>query len=378
MKARTKTIDRDKDSVGRITESPPESAVTASVVDLFCGAGGLSHGFLMEGIPVVGGIDLDENCRYPFERNNRAPFLRRDVTEVSGADIETSFAPGGYRILVGCAPCQPFSRYTQGREGRGIEDPKWSLLREFARLIEESRPDIVSMENVQRLRRFRGGEVLDAFVTKLKEIGYFVSEQDVYCPDYGMAQGRTRLVLLASLHGPIELECPSRTPGTYATVHDAIGHLPPISAGGSDPDDHLHVSAGLSDINETRIRASRPGGTWRDWPENIRLSCHRKDSGRGYASVYGRMEWPQPSPTITTQFYGIGNGRFGHPEQDRALSLREGAILQGFPPEYAFVRDGESPNFTVLGRLIGNAVPVELGRVIARSVLTHLNGLSVV
>jgi DNA (cytosine-5)-methyltransferase 1 len=121
-----------------------------------------------------------------------------------------------------------------------------------------------------------------------------------------------------------------------------------------------------------RMRASKPGGTWRDWPSHLVAECHRKPTGKTYPGVYARMAWDEPSPTLTTQFYGFGNGRYGHPEQDRAISLREGAILQGFPKRYSFVKKGEPVHFKVLGRLIGNAVPVTLGRVIGKSVKAHL------
>jgi DNA (cytosine-5)-methyltransferase 1 len=132
----------------------------------------------------------------------------------------------------------------------------------------------------------------------------------------------------------------------------------------------------LSDLNLRRIKASKPGGTWRDWDEELIASYHQKVSGDGYVSVYGRMEWHIPAPTITTQFYGFGNGRFGHPEQDRAISLREGALLQTFPEYYEFVEPGKPYYFNALGRHIGNAVPVDLGRVIARSIKYHLQSCS--
>lgn len=134
----------------------------------------------------------------------------------------------------------------------------------------------------------------------------------------------------------------------------------------------LHAASKLSDLNLERIRASRPGGTWRDWPEHLVADCHRRETGRTYPGVYGRMEWDEPAPTLTTQFYGFGNGRFGHPEQDRAISLREGAILQGFPKSYSFLPDGAPVHFKTLGRMIGNAVPVTLGEVIGRSIAAHL------
>ena len=136
--------------------------------------------------------------------------------------------------------------------------------------------------------------------------------------------------------------------------------------------DKLHVASALSEKNLRRIKVSKPGGTWRDWPDDLVADCHRAESGRTYPGVYGRMEWDKPSPTVTTQCYGFGNGRFGHPEQDRAISLREAAILQSFPRDYAFVPDDGEVSFKVLGRLIGNAVPVDLGRAIARSINTHI------
>ena len=121
-----------------------------------------------------------------------------------------------------------------------------------------------------------------------------------------------------------------------------------------------------------RIKASRPGGSWRDWDEDLVADCHKKGSGKTYPSVYGRMSWDELAPTMTTQFYGFGNGRFGHPEQNRALSLREGAILQSFPRSYKFARKGEQIFRKTVGRLIGNAVPVKLGEAIGKSILRHI------
>lgn len=156
------------------------------------------------------------------------------------------------------------------------------------------------------------------------------------------------------------------------TVRQAIAHLPALAAGCCDPNDSLHTASSLSEINLYRIRASKPGGTWRDWDESLLAQCHRKQSGQTYPSVYGRMEWDAPSPTITTQCFGYGNGRFGHPEQDRAISLREAAILQTFPDDYCFLAPGEKTNFAKLGRLIGNAVPVRIGELVAQSLVSHL------
>ena len=203
-------------------------------------------------------------------------------------------------------------------------------------------------------------------------MSYYVWYEVVFCPDYGVPQNRKRLVLLASMMGPINLIPHTHTPNNYVTVRDAIGNLPTINAGEKNPLDPMHISTKLSEINLRRITASVPGGTWKEWPKELQLSCHKKESGASYPSVYGRMLWDEPSPTITTQFYGYGNGRFGHPEQNRAISLREGAILQSFPPEYQFIENGQIINKRKLGVQIGNAVPVALGQAIGISILNHL------
>jgi len=158
----------------------------------------------------------------------------------------------------------------------------------------------------------------------------------------------------------------------HRTVADEIGDLPKIGHGETDDLDPLHCASRLSDINIRRIVASKPGGTWRDWSDDLVAACHKTEAGQSYSSVYGRMKWEEPSPTITTQFFSFGTGRFGHPEQPRALSLREGAMLQGFPRDYEFIRPGERIQFKSVGRLIGNAVPVKLASAIARAVKSHL------
>lgn len=340
--------------------------VTVSCVDLFCGAGGLTHGFILEGVPVVAGIDLDPACRFPYERNNgKARFIERDISTVTPEEIKELFGGRELTILAGCAPCQPFSTYAQ-RYKLNSKDSKWGLLYQFARLTEGTMPDVVTMENVPTIAKH---EVFQDFVGTLKRLGYELWHDVVDSSLYGVPQRRRRMVLLASKHGKIEMIKPTRK--KPKTVRQAIGHLCHLGAGDSSAKDKLHITAMLSDINLKRIKASKPGGTWRDWPNDLVAGCHRTESGRTYPSVYGRMEWDKPAPTITTQCYGFGNGRFGHPEQDRAISLREAAILQSFPRDYAFIPEDGNVNFKVLGRLIGNAVPVDLGRAIARSINRH-------
>jgi DNA (cytosine-5)-methyltransferase 1 len=226
------------------------------------------------------------------------------------------------------------------------------------------------MENVTQLIRH---DIYDIFVSSLEASGYHVSENIVECKLYGVPQTRKRLVLLASKLGNISLTRPIYRPDDpRMSVRAAIGDLPPLKAGERSVRDKLHRASGMSAKNMERIAASVPGGTWKDWKTELRTECHRKKSGAHYSGVYGRMEWDGPAPTITTQSFGFGNGRFGHPQQDRALSLREAAILQTFPRHYKLVPPREPVRFKSIGRLIGNAVPVKLGSAIGKSIVEHI------
>lgn len=329
-------------------------------VDLFCGVGGLTAGLLKAGVKVKAGYDIEPQCQFGYEYNNKnAKFILKDVAEVTKEEIDSLYSKGAIRLLAGCAPCQPFSTYNQGKDTR--LDKKWPLLYHFSRLIEEVRPELVTMENVPDVVKH---EVYHDFVAKLEALGYTVSAQRVDCVQYGIPQTRKRHVLLASLIS----DNISLIPATHEkpiTVKEVIEGLPLLNAGEQDDSDPLHICSKLSSLNLKRIRASKPGGTWRDWPEELVAKCHTKSSGKSYASVYGRMEWDKPAPTITTQCYGFGNGRFGHPTQDRAISLREAALLQTFPNNYKFFEG--NMNFQSIGRMIGNAVPVRLGEVVGLS-----------
>jgi DNA (cytosine-5)-methyltransferase 1 len=340
-----------------------------SAVDLFCGVGGLTYGLSQANVDVRLGVDIDPASQHPFEKNNQSAFLLADVATLSAETITKSFVPGTTTLLAGCAPCQPFSTYSQQakrvskkRLDRGGKDD-WKLVERFGELIEEVQPDLVTMENVPPLLR---APVYERLLQSLK--GYSIDAQVIDCRTIGLPQTRKRLVLVASRLGPIQLPQFDRE---LVSVRATIGKLPPLRAGEKDVRDRIHRASALSAINLKRIRSSVPGGTWRDWPEELRAACHLKDTGATYPAVYGRMEWHKPSPTITTQCFGYGNGRFGHPDQDRAISLREAAMLQGFPRNYSFLPDDEPVSFATLGRLIGNAVPVTLGKAIGDVLVEH-------
>jgi DNA (cytosine-5)-methyltransferase 1 len=343
-----------------------ESALIIRAVDLFCGVGGLTHGLARAGIEVVAGIDIDPACKYPYEANNKAKFVENDVSKLSSLEVADMIGGADISMMAGCAPCQPFSTYSRSSRSKKRGD-EWQLVEVFGNLVNQVQPDLVTMENVPQLLDH---PVFLQFLESLN--GYSVDWSVVQAVRVGIPQTRKRLVLIASKLGADGLVL-HQDEQTVKTVRAAIGDLRPIKAGESDPNDRIHVAPRLSQTNLERIRQSKPGGTWRDWPRELQAACHRKVSGSTYPSVYGRMSWDQASPTITTQCFGYGNGRFGHPEQDRAISLREAAILQSFPPKYKFVRPGEPVRFSVLGRLIGNAVPVRLGEVVGQTVMAHAN-----
>ncbi len=336
-------------------------------VDLFCGAGGLTKGLRDAHILVRAGYDIESSCRFAYEWNNAATFMDKDVAQVTPDEIQSWYKdPNSIRLLAGCAPCQPFSTYNQGRDTS--KDAKWPLLRAFRDLIEGVRPELVTMENVPDVTKH---DVYHEFVAILKSLDYHVDAGTVACVDYGLPQQRRRHVLIASRLGPIKLMPPTHR-DTPVSVEQAIGDLPEVAAGECHPEDPMHKAARLSDLNMRRIRASTPGGSWKEWPEELITGCHKRSSGRTYPSVYGRMKWEDPSPTMTTLCYGYGNGRFGHPKQDRAITLREAAMLQSFPRNYLFTEPDKPIHFRTVGRMIGNAVPVRLGEVIGLSFQRHV------
>ena len=339
--------------------------MTYGVVDLFCGVGGLTCGLEAAGLNVIAGYDLDASCEYTYTHNNITIFINRNIEFVTGQEIKKLLRGYDVKVLAGCAPCQPFSRHQKDKRNRK-KHKDWKLLYQFGRLVQEVKPHIVSMENVPELEN---EQVFLDFVKILNDLKYKVTYKVVNAADYGVPQRRKRLLLLASRIKKIEFIEPTHK--EVVTVREVIGKLPPIGAGEKNSKDNLHITATLSDTNIKRIQHSVQGGTWRDWPEDLVLECHKRASGQSYSSVYGRMKWDDVAPTITTQFIGYGTGRFGHPVQDRALTLREGAMIQTFPQDYSFVPQGEKVILKNVARHIGNAVPPRLGEIIGLSIKAH-------
>ncbi|MEX0650179.1 MAG: DNA (cytosine-5-)-methyltransferase [Candidatus Andersenbacteria bacterium] len=345
----------------------------AKVIDLFCGIGGMTHGFIQSGFDVVAGIDNDQSCSYAFETNNNAAFIHKDIADVSADELNAAFGKTTIRVLIGCAPCQPFSSMNSKKIRYKNNHVKWQPLDEFARLIQKVKPEIVSMENVRDLQYTKKYPVFERFLNTLNKCGYHVTFKIVNTARYGIPQKRHRLVLLASRLGSISLIPETHPAGKEITVRKAISRLRPIQDGEVDAKDPLHRASKLNDINKKRIIATpHNGGSASDWSKELLPQCYQKESGKSYmASVYGRMRWDDAAPTMTTHCITLGAGRFGHPEQDRALSLREAALIQTFPRRYKFFTNNKM-SINQIAKHIGNAVPVKLGEVIATSIKQHL------
>jgi len=346
-------------------------ATRIHVCDFFSGAGGASRGFQDAGMEIALALDRDLDACSTFQTNfPAATFISANIEEISVGSIAeqvNKFRPNPV-LFCGCAPCQPFTHQNTSRPSER-DDGRVPLLDIFGRFVERCLPDLVFVENVRGIQhcdRRRGP--LGRFLQRLDGCDYQHTEEPVALAKYGVPQSRTRFVLLASRHGPIGLPPPTHGPRLsqpdYLTVRDAIHDLPPIVAGEQHPVDPCHRAAGLSPINLRRVRNTPEGGGHTDWPDPLRLDCHRRG---GFTDVYGRMAWDRPASCLTTKCHSLSNGRYGHPEQDRAISIREAARLQTFPDDFTF-----SGTLTSLARQIGNAVPARFTRLVGEHMLQHL------
>ena len=334
-------------------------------LDFFCGAGGLTRGLLDAGIKVIAGFDNDPACQQTYEYNNpEARFIQRDIRDISDQDIKKIIRRKNFKnvLFAGCAPCQPFSQQRKGNASKHDA----TLLGEFGRLINSGLPGQVLVENVPGIAKVYGNSTFNRFLRLLKKCGYEYVFHVLNAKNYGVPQNRRRLILIA-MHG-VKPSFPEARFGNhllpFKTVHDAIYHFPSINAGEADSDIPNHVAAKITDNNLKRLSYTpKDGGDRRSWPSSLRLNCH-KGSYSGHTDVYGRMAWKQPAPALTGRCNSISNGRYGHPEQNRAISLREAAAIQSFPDRYVFFGSNKK-----IALQIGNAVPVVLAETLGRHIL---------
>jgi len=336
-------------------------------LDFFCGAGGLTHGLQDAGINVVAGFDVDAECRETFEHNNDADFHAVDIRDLDLSKLKTLSRLRKFDnvLFAGCAPCQPFS---QQRKSLNVHHSS-TLLGEFGRLIAEALPGAVVIENVPGMARVKGNSTFRRFLSLLETNEYSYVHEVLDAKRFGVPQTRRRLVLIAIRRMDVAVLDWTHGEGKrpFKTVRDAISHFPAIGAGDTHRRVANHCTACITEINMERLRHTpHDGGDRRDWPKRLQLDCH-SNGYEGHTDVYGRMYWDQPAPTLTARCNSISNGRYGHPEQDRAISLREAAALQTFPDNYKFFSSKKH-----VAQQIGNAVPVRFGAALGKHIKHHM------
>ena len=339
-------------------------------IDFFCSGGGMTYGMRKAGIDVLAGIDIDESCKETYEKNNPgSKFITADIFKFKEEDLKEQTGierNDDNMIFIGCSPCQYWSII---RTNKTKSKKSKDLLREFHRFVKYFNPGFVVVENVPGILTRRKESGLDEFIKDLEERGYIVKYKIVDMSKYGVPQSRKRFSLVASRVTKKEI-FPEEDDGAPPTVRDFIGEhngFPKVEAGHRDDTEFDHTVANLSKKNLERIKRTPKNGGNPTW-KNDKILGRKKYRGTGFSDVYGRMSWDKPAPTITTKFYSLSNGRFGHPEEDRAISIREGATLQTFPKDYVFY----AKSLQVKARMIGNAVPPEFAKRIGETLIKSM------
>jgi DNA (cytosine-5)-methyltransferase 1 len=341
-------------------------------VDFFCSGGGMSYGMQQAGINILAGIDFDKNCEETYRANiKNAEFILADVFELEAKTLEQKLSlkrNDDNLILIGCSPCQYWSIIYTKDKGERAKKGK-NLLKEFHRFVEYFIPGYVVVENVPGVLRRKEESGLEDFIAWLNDNKYTVHFKVHEVSEYGVPQHRRRFTLIANRVTEKEIE-PIKRQEKKLTVRDVLGEkngFPRIEAGHRDNTPFIHTVAGLEEINIQRLVLTKEdGGTRLAYTDNLHIApkCHRNNK-ESFKDTYGRMFWDKPSPTITTKFFSISNGRFAHPEENRAISLREGAVLQSFPKDYIF----KTTSIANTARIIGNAVPPKYAEAIGKAIV---------
>jgi DNA (cytosine-5)-methyltransferase 1 len=340
-----------------------------TVVDLFAGCGGGSMGFKKAGFTVLAAVELDEAAATSFALNVGVNPLVKDIRDVTPGELTAmGVQPGELTLLFGCPPCQSFTVLRRAAKTTDDDLRRNSLIFEYLRLVEALRPRHLAFENVPGLVEGRWRTYFDAFRDRLTALGYAIDWRIADAAEYGVPQRRRRVLVIASrvttpsLPGPTHAETESEGRKPFVTVRDTISHLRPVAAGETDPDDPFHRARRHSKLTLRRMACVPEGGGRADLPDDLVLDCHKNHEG--HFDVYGRMWWDQVAPTLTSGCTNVTKGRFGHPQQDRALTLREAMLLQTFPPD-ARLRGFVDP----MALQVGNAVPSLLAQRIAEEII---------
>jgi DNA (cytosine-5)-methyltransferase 1 len=342
-----------------------------TAIDVFAGGGGLTVGLKRSGFKVVGAVELERHAFSTYKSNHpEVHAFRQDVRTVKG-ELLSSLSPNGeIDLLAGCPPCQGFSSLTSKYDK---VDPRNDLVMEMARLIVEIRPRAVMMENVPGLL-IRGKNLFEKFLDAIRSEGYVCDYRVLQVADYGVPQSRRRLVLLAGkgfqipIPNPTHSQNPKRGLKPWRTIDMVIKKMPhPVelkdALAQSPQAFNWHIVRTLSSQNKRRLEFARQGKSWSSIPKRLRPVCHQ-DRSAGFSNVYGRMTWDQVAPTVTGGCTTFSKGRFGHPDEDRTISVREAALIQTFPADYII----DTPYMEYACNIIGNALPCDFAEILAQSV----------
>lgn len=350
-----------------VSNKKPNFNGKPTAVDLFSGCGGLTVGLKRAGFKVLGAVDVDPLSIKTYQANHKeVTAWEADIRDIEPAEIKSKLGlrKSALDLLAGCPPCQGFSTMRTLNGSLMVDDPRNDLLHEFLRFVEALYPRTVMMENVPGLAE---DERFKVFRERMEELGYLGDHRILNAAEYGVPQRRRRLIYLAGRRKKISFANPTNK---HKTVKDAIGDLPKVGDSG-DPV-HDMPERRTPRIMELIRRIPKNGGSRTDLPEECQLDCHKRCNG--FKDVYGRMSWGEVSPTITSGCFNPSKGRFLHPEEDRAITMREASLLQGFPRRYKFpVTDSKS----AVALMIGNALPppfIEAHAKMIRKVLKSKGG----
>lgn len=349
-----------------------------TAIDLFSGAGGLTLGLKNGGFKVVAAVEIDKDSVDTYHANHpEVQVIHDDIRKVKGKEILRRMGLKNVDLVAGCPPCQGFSKLTDKNRKN---DPRNELVLEMARMVEELRPSVCMMENVPGLAS-RGKNLLDEFEKKIKSLGYIITKGVLQMADYGVPQSRRRLVLLAGRGFKIELpkatHCRTSEPGLkrWVSVKSVlekskapVTYLHAKENGGPEKF-NWNVVRDVKPITLERLKYLIPGKSRLSLPVKLRPNCHKE--AKGFSNVYGRMSSEEVAPTMTSGCTTLSAGRFGHPVENRTISVREAAMIQTFPESYQFkARAMES----VCG-LVGNALPFKFAKIVSEDCYEALNGL---
>lgn len=347
-----------------------------TAIDLFSGGGGLTVGLKRAGFKVVSAVEIEPHAFSTYKANHPdVKALKQDIRTIHGTDLKALSLNNEITLLSGCPPCQGFSSLTSKNKK---EDPRNLLIEHFGRLVEEIQPRAVMMENVPGLAQ-RGNSLFQKFIEKLQALGYEPEYSVLQVANYGVPQSRRRLVLFAGkgFKIPIPESTHSRDGENglkkWRDVESVIkGMEHPLtltesrSVGGPQVC-NWHIVRTLSPENKRRLRNAKPGKGWTKIPKKYRPECH-KDRKAGFSNVYGRMTWDQVAPTMTGGCTTFSKGRFGHPEEDRTISVREAALFQTFPEDYII----DTPHMDHACNIVGNALPCDFAEILSRQCMKYI------